>query len=61
MIVREIKKNPKEVIEYFDYFNDYEDTMNYLESTDADQDIIDLLEIGFTQWADRVDTEYNIK
>lgn len=61
MIVREIKKNPKEVIEYFDYFNDYEDTMNYLESTDADQDIIDLLEIGFTQWTDRVDTEYNIK
>jgi len=58
MIVREIKNNPKEVIKYFDYFNDYEDTMNYLESTDTDQDIIDMLEIGFTQWADRVDSEY---
>lgn len=32
MIVREIIANPEEIIDKFDFFNDYKDTMAYLES-----------------------------
>ena len=48
MIIREIKKNPDEVLKDFDYFNDYKDTKNWCEYTFPE--ILPRLKKGFDAW-----------
>lgn len=49
MIVREIKENPDEVLDFFDFFNDYDDTFSWAKHN-CDQETVDKLQNGFKLW-----------
>lgn len=51
MIIREIKSNPKEVLNNFDWFNDYKDTRNWAMS--ACPEIVVELDKGYKKWLER--------
>lgn len=55
MIVREIVLEPDKVLENFDYFNDYDDTKNWLIYTNAQSyvdhdELLKRLNDGFNEW-----------
>lgn len=61
MIIREIRKNPDEVLKDFDYFNDYRDTLLYLNRTDPEQELIERLEKGYNEWLKSINNKKHRK
>ncbi len=61
MIVREIVKN-SEIINNFDWFNDYTDTINWLECSSQNQsDLIQKMKAAYIIWKNNRIAEYNRK
>lgn len=48
MIVREIKQDIEKILEGFDWFNDYEDTRNWLKHSFPE--MLPLFDAGFEKW-----------
>ena len=59
MIVREIRDSPEEVIENFDWFNDYEDTRRWCIQNCTK--VIKDLDNAFKIWLKNRNTDNNIK
>ena len=54
MIVREIAKHP-ELLEDFDWFNDYNDTRDW--ALHKAPDMVPLLDEGFKKWLEKIEAK----
>lgn len=57
MIVREIKDHP-ELIDNFDWFNDYQDTRNWVQRNYSPE-LLEKLDIGYKQWLKKFTEKHN--